>query len=102
MAVCRICGAEFTKTSSSAEGICNNDGCWKKAWNDAVAPFSRGKKRAVTVRINHRTTAYEKARIIQLFKSGRTRRQIYNFENIDVSYETICRIIREYITDRED
>lgn len=102
MAICRICGAEFTETSNSAESICNNDGCWKKAWNDAVAPFCKEKQKTVKVRINHRTTAYENKRVIELFKSGKTRKEIYNAEDINVSYETVCRIIREYITGRED
>lgn len=101
MAICSICGAEFAETYNGAKQICRNEGCWKKAWNDAVAPFRRGKKKTVSARINHRTTSYEKEQIIKLFNSGKTRKQIANTEGIGVSYEMICKIIKNYRRSRE-
>lgn len=44
----------------------------------------------------------EEARIIYLFKNGRTRREIYNSEDINVSYEMICKIIKNYRRSREE
>lgn len=102
MAICRICGVEYRATINSALQICNNDGCWREAWNDAVAPFRREKQKEVTIRQNHRTTPYEKEQIIKLFNSGKTRKQIANTEGIGVSYEMVCKIIQNYRQDREE
>lgn len=99
MAICRICGVEYSATINSALQICNNDGCWKKAWNDAVAPFRKEKQKEVPIRQNYRTTPYEKEQVIQLFKSGKTRKQIANTEGIGVSYETVCKIIKDFRKD---
>lgn len=93
MAICRICGTRFKANSSSGDGICHNEGCWKKAWNDAIAPF-KGKAKSVIPRKNRRTTAEEKKSIIELYKSGMKRKQIAN--DTDVPYETVCYIIQKY------
>lgn len=96
MAICRICGAEFKVGTNTAYGICNNAGCWRKAWNNTVAPFRKEKPNEVQARQNRRITPYEKEQIIQLFRSGKTRKQIADTEGIRASYETICNIIRSY------
>lgn len=56
---------------------------------------------AVSIYKNHRTTPYEKEQIIKLFNSGKTRKQIANTEGIGVSYEMICKIIKNYRRGRE-
>lgn len=58
--------------------------------------YKKENPQAVSIYKNHRTTPYEKEQIIQLFKSGKTRKQIANTEGIEVSYEMICKIIKDY------
>ena len=58
--------------------------------------YKKENPQAVSIDKNHRTTPYEKEQIIQLFKSGKTRKQIANTEGIEVSYEMICKIIKDY------
>lgn len=101
MAICRICGAEYKASANTAEQICHNDDCWKRAWNEAVAPFRGGKVHTVTTSKRRRITPYDRELVIKLFKQGRTRRQIHNTPEVSMSYEMVCKTIRDYLKGKE-
>lgn len=98
MAKCRICGVSFKESSTSGDEICHNEGCWKIAWNNAIAPFRKDIKVIETEsRKNHRTSDEEKQQIIELYKQGKTRRQIS--DEVPIAYDVVCRVVRKYKED---
>ena len=100
MAICRICGKEYKMMpENDAEAICHSKKCWRKAWNDAIAPFKRKKTETIEIVTNKKvkkchTTAEEKERIIELYKSGRTCSQIAQATKLE--YSVVYYYLRKY------
>ena len=48
-------------------------------------------------RKNHRTSDEEKQQIIELYKQGKTRRQIS--DEVPIAYDVVCRVVRKHKED---
>lgn len=95
MPICRICGCEFKgKGSRYGVEICGNDNCWKKAWSNAVNPFSlrEGNKGAKNTHKSRRIPDEVKRRVIELHKEGKKRKEIADITGYE--YNTVSYIIR--------